>query len=236
MKLKKIKNRKELDDLFKQISDQGFGYLSSYDAHRNKINSITSAANVLGVSDRGINDLIDNNDTYLNISKKLKKHFSKFSNDDKIIELLNQFYLIADSTVYFPSGTSTKKQILDWIKFKKKYKIPKDPKNQAFNVIFYNFDKNFIKIRDYSYSWRDFKYLYKLLYNKEPNIDVGNSPGSGKWINLGEIEIKYFQNGTMNIKGNIEKLKKLYYKSYAKNTGVTRIVKKNNEYRYYDKN
>jgi len=235
MKLKKIKSRKELDDLFKQISDQGFGYLNSYEAHLRKISTIKSDANKLNVSDRGTNDLIDDNDSYLNISKKLNKHFSRFSNDDKILEYLNKFFMISDNISY-PSGGSTKKIIKEWIIFKRKYKIPKDPDNPSYNIQFYDFDKSFIKIHDYSYSWYDFNHLYKLLYNKEPNIDIGNKPSSGKWYDLGEIQIKYFQNGTMNIKGNIEKIKKMFYIRNKKTTGITKIIKINNNYEYYEKN
>jgi len=233
MRIKKIESRKELDELFKQINKQGFGYFSSYNAHKNKIDNIIFNANVMNIDDYNIREMIDDDDTYTNISKMVKKYFSKFSNIDKIKEYLNKFYLIVDSSSIFPSDLTSKKVILDWIKFKKKYKIPKDPINPSYRVTFYNFDKIYIKINDYSYSWRDFVHLYKLLFNDEPKENIGNSPETGIWYDLGEIEIKYFQNGTMNIKGNINKLKELYYEKIKSYSNMTTIIKINNKYEYF---
>lgn len=232
--MKRIKSRKDLDDIFKELGNQGFGYLNSYDAHRNKISSLKADNNKLNVSDNDVDNIIDNDDSYLIISKKLKKHYSKYSIDDKIKEYLNKFYIVPDAMIKFPYGGSTKTDVKNWIIFKRKYKIPKDPENSTHNVQFYNLDKSFLKIHDYSFSWYDFKSLYKLLYDKEPDINIGNNAHTNKWYDLGEIQLKYFQNGSINIKGNIEKLKNIYYNGLKNTLGIT--IKINKKYEYTEKN
>jgi hypothetical protein len=66
-----------------------------------------------------------------------------------------------------------------------------------------------------------FELFYKLIFNKEcENFD---SKKTGVWQNLGEIEVKLFQNGNLNIKGNLKKLKELFF-NYLKNTNYSNRV------------
>lgn len=220
--MKKIKTYKELEQIVDDIQKQGFGYINTYDLHNSKISNIKSNANILNVkfSDHDYNNDINTSttgDDYDTIIKKSKKFFSKFKPDDKIFEIISKISIVPDKVVKTPYEQSKRKDVIEWIKFIKKYNIEDDEEKfgRDNRVNYYDLDKSMIKIHYYDNKSDEIKSLYKLIYGKEVEINEWKYP-YGEWINLGEIEIKIFQNDRANIKGNISKLKEYYYKYLTK--------------------
>ena len=72
----------------------------------------------------------------------------------------------------------------------------------------------------------EFKNFYKLVFDEEC-VDFDQRK-TGFWIKLGKIEIKLFQNGYANIKGDLKKLKEYYYQYIKSNHhNNTNIIKYN---------
>jgi len=226
-----IKTRAQLDMILNGLYAQDFGHYSDWKAHEKKVESIIRQNNTLNIKeDTFMGKLkgdVEKLDTYSEIERISKNFFKKFKPDDKIKELLNSFYLKSESSVRPPSSSSPgRKEIVDWVKFKRKYGIAGEP-NFGWSVDVYDLDKNFIKVNISSnYEWENktkFSELYKLLYGEEPNEW---SAKQGGWQDLGKIEIKIFQNGTMNIKGDIKELKKRLYNSITRYNCVVFYNKK----------
>lgn len=216
-KLPKIKSKKQLDEIFDDLYSQGFGYLQSYKAHDNKINKIISDNNKLNIdySDHQLKKLIYDIDSYDEINNIINEYFSKFNSDDKIIELLNTFYLVPDSVVTVPDRRwPDRKDIFNWVKFRKKWNIKEEP-NVNWNFKLYNLDKSYVKVNDGGRATYQLDTLYELLYGKKPTRKIDDKD-YGSWQYLGEIEVKLFKNGSINIKGNIKKLKEFLYKQIGK--------------------
>ena len=204
-----IKTKKQLDEILQMLNDQGFGYFSNYEQHKKKVDHIINKANRLGIkyNDKLKSELEKMSD-YAEIEKKANEYFSKFSPDDKIFELLNKFYIQTDDSGKVPYGRPDNRDIVDWVNFKNKYEL-KDEYIGNFDV--YNFDKSFIKIRFPEYSNWEFENLYELVFGEKCG-KFEEKKAYGIWQNIGKIEIKLFQNGYCNIKGDIGKLKEYYYK------------------------
>jgi len=221
-KLPTIRTRAQLDMIIKGLSDQDFGYyVGDWKAHDHKINRIISDGNILRIKEdkykAELYNLIKGMTNYNEIEKTVKKYFTKFKSDDKINELINTFYLKIESVTSKPSDYASKQDIINWVKFKRKYGIKGEP-NFNYNVSVYNLDKIFIKVNFLnSYRWENkskFTQLYNFIYGEDPN--EWSAESSGAWQNLGKIEIKIFQNGSMNIKGDIKKLKPYLYNGITK--------------------
>ena len=225
MALRKIKSRKDLETIINDLENQGFGYIQTYKLHQNKINNIKSKANVLNVEEKDVDSVINNDETYNTIEKKVKKYFNKFKPEDKIKEYFRKFYVIPDIDIRTPDNFNpSRSEIINWIKFKRKIGIDKEFGGFKY-ISYYNLDKNFIKLRDYDNSYMyEFSRLYKLLYGTEPK-DV-EKPQTGIWYDLGEIEVKYFKNDTMNIKGNIKIIKDFFYKNIRQTNIIVKYNKK----------
>jgi len=208
-----IRTRKQLEELIKFLDDQGFGYLSEYDLHQKKINSIISRNNTLNVDaekNHKFREKLMSMKDYDEANKEAKEYFSKFSADDKILELLNIFWIQSDDSGRVPYSRSDNKEIVNWVNFKVKYGL-KDEYQKSSQFTVYNFDKSFIKVRFPEYGSWNFKNLYELIFNERCD-EFEERKAYGKWQNIGKIEIKLFQNGYCNIKGDIGKLKTYYYK------------------------
>ena len=217
-KLKKIKSRKELEELFNAIQQQGFGHVSDYKAHDSKIDNLKSKANTLNVdfSEYEINTEYNDKDSYVKIEKDLKKYFSKFKPDDKINELFQRFGMYPDSGAYYPHGRVSENEVKKWWAFRKKVGIKEDPEGY-FRLGYYNFDKKFIKLYyNESYSYQ-FSELYELLYGEKVDDNLRNMY-TGGWNKYGKLEIKIIANGTMNIKGDIDIIKKYLFKKVSSQT------------------
>lgn len=242
--MEQIKSRKELEDIFKSLSDQGFGFFSDYEAHHKKINRIINEYNTLRVDkeDYKFKEKMYSIDDYEEAKKEAINFFSKFKPDDKIFELLNTFHLSNDDSASTPSyNYPNAKEIIKWMTFKNKYKLNDKDFDGDDTVEYFNLDKSFLKIR---YSNKDYKFkqLYELIFGEECNDFLGSEYGDKNydWQNLGKIEIKIFKNGYANIKGDLTKLKEYYYKTINKNrnyvhtiikyNGKTEIIKKEKEY------
>jgi hypothetical protein len=217
-----IKSRKELETIFKSLSEQGFGYFSDYEAHQNKINKIISESNTLRVDkeDYKFKEKMYSTDNYEEAKKEAINFFSKFKPNDKIFELLNTFYLSNDDSASIPSyNYPSQKEIIKWMTFKNKYKLnDKDfggSDSGSDSVEYFNLDKSFLKIH-YSNKDYNFKQLYELIFGEKCNDFSGSEYGDKKygiWQNIGKIDIKIYQNGYSNIKGDLTKLKEYYYKT-----------------------
>lgn len=230
MEISKIQSLKDLDDLSDNIRKQGFGHIDTYKLHTNKIQSIKTKANKLNIDDRkNIDNLFNNKDLYDDIENKLNDYYSKFNNDDKIKELLNSFYIMSDSTGITPSRNSTKNEIIEWYDFKTKHNIDLETElnfGTSTYVSYYDLDKSYLKL-NYNKKYYEFNDLYFLLYDKTPIEELKYSENSSVWKNLGEIEIKLFLNNSMNVKGNITKLKNYFYNDLINTKNMSKIIKYN---------
>ena len=236
MSLNNIKNREELNKIFNIIYKQGFNYINSYNNHTAKIDNIKSKANPLNITgkDYNLHKLYDDDDDYSTITKKLTTYYSQFGTDLKIDEYFNLFYMKADDTGSFPGSSPRRSDSEKWIKFKKKNNIRQDPPDNTRQIYYYNFDKSYIKLNDIdSYSWYKFENLYFYLYNKKPNKIKRHT---NKWYDLGEIQVKFFQNGSMNLKGNIESIIQYFLKEKINTINNVILIKYKNKYTYYGTN
>ncbi|MCF7866767.1 hypothetical protein K9L67_06000 [Candidatus Woesearchaeota archaeon] len=216
-KLPIIKTKSQLTMILNGLNDQGFGYyVSDWKAHDKKIESIIHKNNTYGIKEDSFKgELIKNLENLTNydeIEKAVKSYFTKFKPDDKIKELLKSFYLHPDVVVRVPSTSHPdRNDIIAWVRFKRKYGIKGEP-NFGWDVSLYNLDKNFVKINIGGSVWEseyNFTKLYELIYGEQPN--EWSLKNKGDWQDLGKIQVKIFQNGTMNIKGDIKDLKRRIY-------------------------
>ena len=194
-----IKTRKELEDIFNSLSDQGFGYFSEYEAHQKKINKIINDSNTLDLNskeDYKFKEKMQRFNNYEEAKEEAINFFSKFKPDDRISELLNTFYLSDDDKVHTPSYSYPgSKEIIAWVAFKSKYNL-KDEFGGGNYVEYFNLDKSFLKIH-YGDEDYKFKQLYKLILGEDCNDFYGSKYGTksyGIWQELGKIEIKIYQN------------------------------------------
>lgn len=214
-KLPIIRTREQLKMILDGLYNQGFGYyVGDYKAHDVKVEKLINSNNTLNMDENKygheLKDIVRNMTNYVEIDRTIKKYFKKFKPDDKIKELINKFHLKEEFSISSPSNWSpNKSDIIDWVNFKKKYNLKGEP---HVNKV-YNLDKNFIKLvfwGEHRENHFKFTQLYKLIYGENPN--EWSAKNIGDWQDLGKIEIKIFQNDTINIKGDIDKLKKFQYK------------------------
>jgi hypothetical protein len=218
MKIDKIKTYQELEELTKELDNQGFGYISAWDLHHKKINDIISKSNKLNVDVKhNFKEEIQKLKDYNEANRMAEEHFSKFNPIDKIFELMNVFYLSTTSSGRVPSSRPDKNEIITWVSFKQKYGL-KDEYNTWTQFDVYDLSKNMLKIHYGDNNNYQFKTFYKLIFNEECSEFANGRWDNkyGEWQDLGEIEIKFFQNGYANIKGNLKKIKELYYKYLTK--------------------
>ena len=134
------------------------------------------------------------------------------------------FSLIDDLYVNIPHIRSLRidtNEILNLENIKRTYKLKSSEFMYGSYVNIYDIDKNMLKIRFYEGKEYDFKFFYELLFNKKPN-DV-KLLEYGKWLDLGEIQIKRYKNNNCDIKGNISDLKKHIF-DYLKSFKINQII------------
>ena len=225
-KLPIIRTRAQLDMIFDGLYDQGFGYFGSYKAHESKVKRIISDSNKLRVSfsEYELQGLISKSSNYNEIRKICEKFFKQFRPDDRIKELLNKFHLKSDGEADQPSTWSASEtDIRNWVKFKRKYNIKGEPYLQYARI--YNLDKNILKLWAPEHSSSSFKQLYTLIFGEEPTNNDWDTDTTGRWQDLGKIQIKCFQNGYMDVKGDVDTLKEYYYKYFKKWDNVIIVYK-----------
>ena len=221
-----IKNKTDLKNIVDFLYENGFGYLRDYELHNSKIDSIINKANTLGIKyePEKLKSSFKHLENYSDIEKEAKQFFSKFNVDDKINEYIDIFYIQSDASYRTPSNRPDTKEVIEWVEFKKKYNL-KDEFGASRYVSYYNLDKNYFKIKFGEYESHKFENLYKLIFNE--NCTEFSQKKYGEWINLGKIEIKFFQNGYANLKGDLKKLKDYYYKYLKRKIYNVYIIKYN---------
>lgn len=224
-----IKNYEELEIVLNSLKNQNFGYFNDYNAHNHKIDHLINNANKLNLDEskyqqytRNLYNLKD----YAEIENKLQSIFSNFSEVDKIKEYLNTFRIIANVQFKIPEKNKDDyKRIIDWFNFKTKFNLKDVDFLPDINLYYYNLDKKTIKI-SFNHPYK-FKNFYELIFNKKldssKNWDYILKNNFSIWIDMDEIQLKIYQNGTAEIGGNISQLKKYYYDEY---------ISKNNYYNY----
>jgi hypothetical protein len=125
------------------------------------------------------------------------------------MEYINTFSITPTSVGKTPDTSNNKDNvIIDWWKFKKRYNL-KDEFEPNSTVKFYNLDKKTIKInfgKNYN-----FEQFYKLLYNENcPDLD--KIYFLGDWADLGKIKMKKYQNGNVELDGDLVLYKEYFYK------------------------
>jgi hypothetical protein len=219
--MKIIKNKQELKELVDSLEQQKFTpYYEHYEKrvridadymHTAKVKDMIIKGNIHGIEKYGeyeLNKILEKETDYAVIQKKIKEFFSKFNPENKIKELVGSFTFLSVDIGNPPSNWSpSKKDIIEWYQFKKKWNL-KDDKIQREKVIIYNFDDKKIRINSYGHV-DSFLKLYEYVYGKKPLDIRWNSYGIPQ--NIGDIEIKIFQNDNIEIRGDIDKLKKLFY-------------------------
>lgn len=224
-----IKTKEDLTKLLDYLREQGFGYFSDYEYHNKKVDKIINNANKMNISyDKKLKDNLSKLSNYDDIEKEVERYFSQFSPDDKIFELLNEFYLNSDVSIRVPYYRPDAKDIIEWYDFRKKFNL-KDEFIPGSHISYYNLDKNYLKINFGSYKEYLFRQLYEYIFNEK--CPEWNRNSIGEWINLGKIEIKFFAKGGANIKGDISKFKDYYNKFIIKRhyKHATDIIKYNNK-------
>lgn len=232
-----IKNQDELDVIFKSLSDQGFGYMSTYKIHNDKIKHIINKANKYDIESnkhsRETSELYKLKN-YNDIESQAEKIFSKWSPDDKINEYLNMFGVISTIEVQYPSSNPSDKELIRWFKFKLKFKLKDSDFSSWERVYYYDLDKKTIKITFGDNKW-DFRRMYTLLYKKECP-EFSNKP-IGVWVDLDNIQIKFYVNGNAELSGDVESYKKYQYEYLKNQTYATNIIKYNNKMEiFFNKN
>lgn len=227
--LPEIKSKEDLTKLLNYLDEQGFGYFSDYEYHRKKVDKIINNSNKMSINyDNKFKENLYNLNNYNDIKKEAEAYFSKFSPDDKIMELLNDFYLISDTSIRIPYYRPDTKDVIEWVDFRKKYNL-KDEFTPGGYISYYNLDKNYLKIQFGQYKDWYFKQLYEYIFNEKcPDWDTKKA---GEWLNIGKIEIKFFLKGGAQIKGDIDKFKEYYNKYLFKKHYKTHtdIIKYNNK-------
>jgi len=205
-----IKSEDDLKKVLSYLDGQGFSNNISYcKLHDRKIDNIINKSNKLSISvDNKFEESLKKVKNYDEARKLADEHFNKFNPDDKIFELLNHFYLSQTASCRTPSNRPGNKDISEWVKFKEKFSL-KDEFGKMDTITVYDLTQKQIKVNYKQYGDYDFKNLYRLVYKKE--AEMFDSDRTGIWYNLGEIEIKFFMNGSVAMKGNIKPLKKYYY-------------------------
>ena len=221
-----INNRAELKQLLDFLEEQGFGHMREWEIHDKKVDSLISKANKLNLAyPNSFKERFYKLDDYNEITKELEKHFSQFSVDDKIMEYLIKFNLLTDKSIQTPSRLwPDKKEVIEWFKFKKKLGL-KDEFSKGNYVNFYNLDKKTLKINFGNEGWY-FEDLYKAVFNEEC-AEFNYRVITGRWENLGKIEIKLYANGNADIKGDLTKLKEYYYQYITDKPNRHLIIKYN---------
>ncbi len=233
--LDSIKTREELNKILKFLDEQGFGYISDYDLHRKKIESIINNSNKFSINvENNFRENLLKLSNYEIAKDQSQKHFSSFGADHKIMELLSDFYIISDFFIRTPYQRASEKDIIDWYEFKKKFNVTfeeTEDLGSGNNVTVHNLDKNYIKINWSDHSRWKFENLYELIFNETPNKFVEKN--YGEWQDLGKIEIKIFQKGTASIKGDLTKIKQYYYNSLIKKLYYNNIIIFNKKREFY---
>lgn len=223
-----IKTEEDLKRVYDLLSDQGFGYQNSWKAHQSKVEHIINSENTLGIKvDSHVKDDNMKLKDYGIIGKNVKKYFSKFNSDDKIFEYINTFRLNHDARGKTPNcSRGEAKEIVEWVNFKNKYNL-KDEFGCSDYIDVYNLDTNTIKLYfGESYNMYEFARFYELLFGEKCS-EIEKTVGI--WQDLGKIEIKYFQNGNVGVKGDLKKLKDYYYRDLKKSRHHSHIVVRYNK-------
>jgi sRNA-binding regulator protein Hfq len=227
MNITKISTEKDLDMILGFLQDQGFGYIHKSKLIDSKVENIISNANKLKI--KNVDSDLEYKIKYLRNFDEMKKiaeeYFSKYDTNYKLKELLNKFYIQPNESVKTPWNDSTLiKDIINWVKFKTKHNITDESKFGSYETVeYYNLDKPSIKIRFNDNDTSEFNNLYKLIYNED--CDENYKEITGSWYNLGKIEIKFYLNNTIEMKGDLEKFKEYYYKLITEKIYTHLIIK-----------
>jgi hypothetical protein len=228
MNIDKIRTEEDLALILKFLEDQGFGYIQKSKLIDSKVDKIIRDANKLNI--KNVNSDLEYKIKYLRnfdeMEKIAKEYFSKYDTNYKLKELLTKFYIQPNESAKTPwSDSSTIKDIISWVKFKTKHNITADEhKLGSYKTVeYFNLDKPSIKIRFNDDDSQDFNTLYKLIYNED--CDKNYQEITGTWYNLGKIEIKFYLNNTIEMKGDLEKFKEYYYKIITEKIYSTLIIK-----------
>lgn len=221
-----IKTQSDLKKILKFLDEQGFGFISEWELHQKKINSIISKNNTLGVNyDEKLKSTLYKLDDYDEVNKEAKKFFSNFSVDDKIFEYIRLFRVSPDDSCSTPWKRPSDSDIIAWTNFKKKYNL-KDEFGKSKTINIYNLDKKYLKINFPQYKDYEFKAFYKHIFGEECN-NFNDSKMPGVWQNLGKLEIKFFLKSGAHIKGDLKKIKEYYYKELLNKVYYHMVIKHN---------
>jgi len=234
-----IKTKQELDQIVDYLKKQKYVpyqdhdrtiYLDSDYMHKAKIINMIDKANTLELSDIKIKKddfvrALTRETDYTEIGKKIDNYFSAYNPNDKIYELINKFWLKATDSGTPPSFTNPRKNdIIAWCKFKAKWNLNDSIIVNGNPIKIYNLDSKSIRLYYSEDNLGGIKKLYKLIYNEE-SLDFDKT--YGVFLNMGQIEIKIYQNGTAELRGNLTKLKDVYYKNIKDKTYAIIIYKGN---------
>jgi hypothetical protein len=211
----KIKTTDELNKIIDELSEQGFSGINRYELELRKKEDIIRKANTHNIS-KYSNDELKNDfnrtKSFEEMENIAKEYFSKFSSKNKLNEYLDMFDIIENDQGQKPSKydyeKGTDRSIKKWEDFKNKWGIP-DIGDYNARVYIYDLNKNYIKVRFPNLSSWDFKQLYNMVFNEEAVLF--NERETGNYQNIGKLELKFYSNGNVDIKGSgLNTLKKLY--------------------------
>lgn len=211
-----IKTYEDLKKVLNSLEQQGFGSFYADVFHRKKVDKIINNENKLNIDyekqNKNLKSSLYDLTNYEEIKKQAANFFSKYSPDDKILEIVQSFFPKPDVEIESPGRSDSNKDVIEWVKFRIKYNLKDNEKYISSKYLnLYNLDKNIIKIHFRQYDVWEFRQLYKLLFNEECK-DFNSDKITGEWIDLNKIQIKFYANGNTDIKGDLTKLKEYYFK------------------------
>jgi len=209
-----IKSRTDLKEIFDSLYDQGFGYFKEYEAHNSKVDKIIHEANTQQIKEfeeSKLRDRLQKMNNYEEIKEETITHFAKYSPEDKIKELMDKFYIHANEYASVPSYTRPSDvSIIAWHQFKRKFGLTDKNINEYATYKYYDLDKN-LKI-NFSGTY-EFRKLCELVNGTmPPEIETKSSD----WKNLGDFQVRIFNNGNAELKGNIDKFRERYFNILTK--------------------
>lgn len=209
----KITSKKKFDLLLSVLERQGFHFHNSDASHRTKVERIVSSMNKLKIkypddlAEKLYRKVRGKKDDYELLRIEAEKYFAQFGKDDKIMELIRENYISANSEVHL--NLNNREEELE--KISKNYDL--SPIGDVAYIRLYDLSDKNLKI-NYANSFEEL--IQRTL---EPKFNFENRL-VGTWHESFGVHYKIYQNGRIEIKHqDLAKLKDWYRKELFSRRG-----------------
>ena len=240
--ISEIKTQKQLKDLFNSLYSQGFGFSwaqHEQNALRSKIEKLVHKHNTLDLDcdpSQLRRDLdLDQYNTFAKMEEALKKHFGSFDNKDLIQECL-QAAGTPYEQIHFNrrDEPAARDKLLDKLKG---YEVSKENDHDGHKpsyLFLHDLTKKTLKINVHNSNQKKVSQLLVLLFPDIKELDIwsvsdykaalldnrasldrqGPKCEFGQWYTRGLMEVRFYKNGSMEIKHPKLMKLKFAYKDY----------------------